>query len=85
MGWAGLKNGRLVAAVVEAGIHCLISVDRGLAFQQNFERYPVSIVILRARTNKLDHLAAFISLLQEVLENRLKPGPIFLELPHSTH
>ncbi len=83
MGWAGIKNGRLISTMVEAGVHCLISVDKGLAFQQNYEQSPVSIIILRARSNKLEHLAPFIPILHEVLLNPHKPGPTFLELPTS--
>jgi hypothetical protein len=35
MGWAGLKNGELIAAAEQNGIDVLLTGDRSLAYEQN--------------------------------------------------
>lgn len=56
MGWTTIKNGELLA-LVAAQFDIFITVDRNLAFQQNVATYPVAVVVLRAKSNRLAELA----------------------------
>lgn len=67
MGWQGLRNGRLLAAIREADIAVLVTVDRNLSFQQNVGASGIAIVVLHApsnrRTDLLPLVAGFMDLL----------------------
>ncbi len=53
-GWKGKKNGELLAMMEEAGFEALVTVDRGIPYQQNLSRYAVAVVSLGARSPRLD-------------------------------
>ena len=45
MGWAGIKNGQLLAlAGVEFDV--FITVDRNLSFQQNLSQFNIAVIVL---------------------------------------
>ncbi|MEA2603878.1 MAG: hypothetical protein QOF89_4870 [Acidobacteriota bacterium] len=73
MNWRGIENGDLLALVREAGFEAFITVDQNLAYQQNLRAAGLRIVILVARTNKLQDLQPLIPSLREALA-RLGPG-----------
>jgi hypothetical protein len=70
-GWSGVKNGRLLAlAAGRFGV--FLSVDGGLEFQQNLATLPVSVVVLEAVSNRLEHLVPLVpNILREL--NHLPP------------
>ena len=51
-GWAGIKNGELLA---RAGVafEVFVTMDGNIAFQQDYARLPLAIVTLRAPSNRL--------------------------------
>ena len=55
MGWAGLKNGELLARVA-AQFDVFLTVDRNLSFQQNLPALDIAVVVLRSRSNRLADL-----------------------------
>lgn len=54
-GWAGLKNGRLLAAA-ESQFDVFITVDRNLSFPQSLPKFKIAVLVLRAPTNRLADL-----------------------------
>lgn len=66
MGWAGVKNGELLARA-ETTFDVFVTVDRNLAFQQNTVKYALAVVVLRARSNRLVDLRPLVPRLLEVL------------------
>ena len=75
-GWAGKKNGELLALAAKA-YQIFITVDRNLYFQQNFSSFNIAVLVLAARTNRLADLRP---LAQDVLSELsvLKPGQVSL-------
>ncbi len=55
MGWAGVKNGQLLA-LAEAEFDVLITVDRNLSFQQNLPQFNIAVIVLQAPSNRLADL-----------------------------
>ncbi|MEM1292070.1 MAG: hypothetical protein AAGH67_11400 [Cyanobacteria bacterium P01_H01_bin.162] len=55
MGWAGIKNGQLLARVSGA-FDAFITVDRNLPFEQNLPQFDVAIIVVQARSNRLADL-----------------------------
>lgn len=51
MGWQELRNGRLLQAAADAGFEAMITTDRNIRFQQNLQRLPIAVVILKAVSN----------------------------------
>lgn len=52
MGWAGVKNGRLLD-LAEKEFDVFVTVDRNLLFQQNLSKFNIAVLVLRASTNRL--------------------------------
>jgi len=52
IGWAGLKNGELLARA-QGRFDVFVTMDSGLAYQQNLTEYDIAIIILKARSNRL--------------------------------
>ena len=55
MGWAGVKNGELLA-LAEAEFDVFITVDRNLSFQQNLPQFNIAVIVLQAPSNRLADL-----------------------------
>ena len=54
-GWAGIKNGDLLA-LAQNEFDVLITVDRKLSEEQDLTNFTIAVVLLRAATNRLEHL-----------------------------
>jgi PIN like domain len=48
MGWAGLKNGELLAVAERAGIEVLLTGDKTLRYEQNLSKRRLAVVVLAA-------------------------------------
>ena len=59
MGWAGIKNGDLLT-LTQHSFEVFVTVDRNLSFQQNLTNYNIAVIILRARTNRLQDLRPLV-------------------------
>ncbi|HEX6902188.1 MAG TPA: DUF5615 family PIN-like protein [Thermoanaerobaculia bacterium] len=66
MGWASIKNGELLALAAQQ-FDVFVTVDRNLSFQQNVVAFPIAIIVLRARTNRLADLRPLIPALLAAL------------------
>ena len=55
MGWAGIKNGQLLA-LAEKEFDVFVTVDRNLSFQQHLPKFNVAVLVLVAPTNRLTDL-----------------------------
>lgn len=56
MGWAGIKNGRLLQQAATE-FDCFLTVDRNLQFQQS-TTIPIAVLVVAAKDNKLETLKA---------------------------
>jgi predicted nuclease of predicted toxin-antitoxin system len=45
MGWNGKKNGELMKLLIENNFDALITFDKNLQFQQNFEKYQLPVIL----------------------------------------
>jgi predicted nuclease of predicted toxin-antitoxin system len=73
-GWSGKENGELLA-LAEAEFDVLVTLDTNLRYQQNLAGRTIAIVVLRAQSNRLDHLSLHFSACLKALET-IKPGDI---------
>lgn len=70
-GWASIKNGKLLA-LAAAEFDVLLTADKGMEYQQNLATLPVAILIVIARSNRIEDLAAAIPVILSALAD-LKP------------
>jgi predicted nuclease of predicted toxin-antitoxin system len=66
MGWAGVKNGQLLA-LAEAEFDVFITVDRNLSFQQNLPQFDIAVIVLQAPSNRLADLKPLASIVLAIL------------------
>jgi predicted nuclease of predicted toxin-antitoxin system len=54
-GWSGIKNGELLE-LAEKEFDAFVTVDRKLATQQDLKKFRIPVILIRARTNRLEHI-----------------------------
>ena len=57
---SGIKNGVLMTYCVENEFDILLTIDKNLLYQQNLDKYPVTIVVLNCFTSKIEELITFM-------------------------
>jgi hypothetical protein len=74
MGWSTISNGELLA-LAAATFDVFITVDRNLSFQQHLPDFPIAVIVLCARSNRL---AALLPLVPELLATipLARPGAV---------
>src|SRR5438045_99000 len=70
-GWNGKKNGVLLKLMITEGFDALVSFDKNLQYQQNFLKFPLSVLILNAPDNSYETLRLLVPDIQMVLNNPL--------------
>jgi hypothetical protein len=74
MGWSGTKNGLLLQRA-EPEFDCLLTVDRNLQFQQPLSSLQIAVLVIAAKTNRLEDLVPLMERVRECLKS-LKPGAV---------
>lgn len=54
-GWTGITNGELLRRM-EGEYDALVTMDRGIEFQQNLTILSVGVLLVRAPSNRMVHL-----------------------------
>lgn len=75
LGWAGLKNGRLLQRAADEGFEVLLTMDGSMTSQQNLSTIRLAVIALRAVSNRLEDTSP---LMLEVLAllPALQPGQV---------
>jgi hypothetical protein len=70
-GWAGVKNGKLLA-LAATKFDVFLTMDQNIEFQQNLAALPVAILVVEALSNRMEHL---LPLVPEILKelNHIPP------------
>src|SRR5262245_27057453 len=74
-GFAGLANGDLLDAAEAAKFDVLLTVDRGIEYQQNLSGRRIAILILETDSIRLEDLLAHLPKVLVALQS-IKPGQI---------
>lgn len=67
IGWAEKKNGDLIRSMLEEGFEFLLTADKNLPNQQNLDKYPVRLIILRVFDNRFKTLVPHVAMIQEAI------------------
>jgi hypothetical protein len=57
-GWSGIQNGELLA-LAERKFDLLLTIDHNLKYQQNVFHRKIAILVLLARSNRVESLRRF--------------------------
>jgi len=66
MGWASKQNGELLA-LAASKFDVFLTVDRNLSYQQDVSAFDIAVVVLVARSNRLDELRPLVPRLLEII------------------
>ena len=73
-GWSGTKNGELLWRA-DQRFDAVLTMDRGLHFQQNLSGLGVRILVIHAQSNRMVHLRPLIGSILKALD-ALPPGKV---------
>lgn len=66
MGWSGRKNGELLS-LAEGTFDIFLTIDQGLTHQQNLKNRPISVLLVKAPSNKIEDVTPLVPrLLSEI-------------------
>ena len=74
LGWAGLKNGELLRQAT-GKVDAFLTMDRNIELQQKIDGLSFGIVVIRARSNRVEHLRPLISDILVAL-GKVEPGKV---------
>lgn len=75
VGWKGLKNGALLQRAESVGFTVLLTADQNLEFQQHIPGFSLGVIVLRARSNRMEHLRPLIPAILQGL-SLIAPGQV---------
>ncbi|MFQ5742982.1 MAG: DUF5615 family PIN-like protein [Acidobacteriota bacterium] len=74
-GWAGLGNGELLRRAVAEGFDVLVTGDRNIRHQQSIPALAIGVVVVAARTNRIEDLLPLVPKVLEALA-AVRPGEL---------
>ena len=73
-GWKAKQNGELLAQA-EATFDVFVTMDKGFEHQQNISKYAIGVIIISARTNKLQDILPVMPKVNQMLRD-VQPGQV---------
>ncbi len=58
-GWASTKNGKLLT-LASSSFDVLLTADKGMEYQQNQRALPMSVLVVRAHSHRLEAMAQLV-------------------------
>lgn len=79
-GWNGIKNGKLLQLMLDNGFHALLTFDKNLQYQQNFQKYILTVFVLNATSNTYAMLSPLSVQVNTMLSvDYLPHGPVIIQ------
>ena len=66
-GWKGMRNGELLEQAA-AMFDVLVTMDKGIEHQQNLRKYDIGVILISARSNRLEDVQPAMLRVNEVLK-----------------
>ena len=79
-GWHGKTNGELIKLMIEAGFDLVITFDKNPGHQQNFEKFPMTVLALSASDNTNSTMKELVPGIKRILSEPLTTGVTGLTL-----
>jgi hypothetical protein len=75
-GFSGKTNGELLSLAEQSGFEVLVTLDKGIAYQQNLGGRQIATLLIRARSNRLADLLHVAACKENLASAR--PGEILV-------
>lgn len=75
-GWKGMRNGELLEQAAET-FDVLVTMDKGFEYQQNISEYAIGVIIISAKSNKLQEIQPAMLEVNQILSD-VQPGQVIL-------
>lgn len=72
MGWTSIGNGCLLSLAADQGFDALITVDRGMEYQQNVDELSIPVIVMRPDRVRLRDLQPLVPEVVSVLMGDLQ-------------
>ena len=72
--WKGKQNGELLEQAAET-FDVLVTMDKGFEYQQNISEYAIGVIIIFAKSNKLQDIQPAMLEVNQVLRD-VQPGQV---------
>ena len=73
-GWKGMRNGELLERAAVA-FDALVTMDRGIEHQQNLRKYTIGVILISARSNRIEDIHPAMLRVNEMLRE-VQPGHV---------
>lgn len=73
-GWKGKRNGELLEQAA-ATFDVLVTMDKSIEYQQNISEYAIGVIIISAKSNKLQDIQPAMQEVNQVLRD-MQPGQV---------
>lgn len=80
MDWNGKSKGVLIKLMMEEKFDVLLTFDKNLEHQQNFQKFPLTVLALNAPDNTYQTLKVLIRKIKEKFSEQLKVGVTEIKL-----
>ena len=70
-GWAGIRNGKLLS-LAATEFDLFLTADRGIEYQQNLASLPIAVLIVLARSNRMEDMKRLVPEILKSL-NHIQP------------
>jgi len=68
-GFAGRKNGELLSLAEDQGFEVFVTLDKGIRYQQQLRGRKITIILIRARSNRLVDLLPYVRACEAALSS----------------
>lgn len=75
MGWNGKSNGVLLTLLKDHGFDAMLTFDKNVEYQQNFNKYDLPLIVLDAEDNTYATLSPLMTSVIVLLGSPLQAGP----------
>jgi predicted nuclease of predicted toxin-antitoxin system len=79
-GWNGVKNGELLKLLLKENFDALLTFDKNLQHQQNFNKYTIAVIVLMAPINTHAVLVKLVPQIKKHLKKGILAGPTIISL-----
>jgi F0F1-type ATP synthase delta subunit len=79
--WNGIKNGELLKLLLENNFDALLTFDKNLQHQQNFQKYTITVFVMSAKMNTYEELTNLTPIVENYLNKDVLPvGAIVIKI-----
>ena len=74
LGWKGKRNGELLQQAAST-FDALVTMDKGIEHQQNLSKYAIGVILISARSNRIQDIQPAMLKVNQVLRE-VQPGQV---------